>query len=278
MQDCWVGSSNEYRLGIRVIEETAWHSLFARNMFIQPTDAELGAFDPGKRGLRRGCTKTRPRRRATHGEHTRVVSDRIHTKRSRKRDRRSSDQYCHADGGRIRRVGPDLQADPRAGDVAFHLWLYRESGWYREGFGQGAASDVLDMFRRTVHAASSLGVCAPIGRVGHEVWVEVLAGECRLVGWCRRCRRTDADQVHAGANECRSRWDIGCRRLRTRSVLRTRYPAVMPSDTLNPRGGWADQTAYDNAAVDLPGRFSRNFEKFEKYVDESVKAVALKAA
>jgi phosphoenolpyruvate carboxykinase (ATP) len=52
----------------------------------------------------------------------------------------------------------------------------------------------------------------------------------------------------------------------------------VPSDILNPRGTWADQTAYDNAAVDLLGRFSRNFEKFEKYVDESVKAVALKAA
>ena len=46
VQDCWAGSSSKYRLGIRVIAESAWHSLFARNMFIQPTDGELDGFDP----------------------------------------------------------------------------------------------------------------------------------------------------------------------------------------------------------------------------------------
>ncbi len=46
VQDCWAGASSDYRLGIRVIGESAWHSLFARNMFIQPTDEELEVFDP----------------------------------------------------------------------------------------------------------------------------------------------------------------------------------------------------------------------------------------
>ena len=46
VQDCWAGTASEYRLGIRVIAETAWHSLFARNMFIQPSDGELVNFDP----------------------------------------------------------------------------------------------------------------------------------------------------------------------------------------------------------------------------------------
>ena len=35
VQDCFVGADLRYRVPIRVITETAWHNLFARNMFIQ---------------------------------------------------------------------------------------------------------------------------------------------------------------------------------------------------------------------------------------------------
>jgi len=40
VQDCFVGADPQYRLPIRVITEFAWHSLFARNMFITPTTLE----------------------------------------------------------------------------------------------------------------------------------------------------------------------------------------------------------------------------------------------
>jgi phosphoenolpyruvate carboxykinase (ATP) len=40
VQDCYVGAEPEYRMPIRVITEFAWHSLFARNMFITPTTLE----------------------------------------------------------------------------------------------------------------------------------------------------------------------------------------------------------------------------------------------
>ena len=46
VQDCWGGASAQHRLGVRVITETAWHSLFIRNLLIQPTTEELGNFDP----------------------------------------------------------------------------------------------------------------------------------------------------------------------------------------------------------------------------------------
>lgn len=47
VQDCRVGSVAEYQMPIRVVTETAWHSLFARNMFYQIHDAdELAAFEP----------------------------------------------------------------------------------------------------------------------------------------------------------------------------------------------------------------------------------------
>ena len=40
VQDCFVGADPEYRIPIRVIAEYAWHSLFARNMFILPKNQE----------------------------------------------------------------------------------------------------------------------------------------------------------------------------------------------------------------------------------------------
>ncbi len=46
VQDCFVGADPTYRLPIRIVTETAWHSLFARNMFIQATRDELRVHEP----------------------------------------------------------------------------------------------------------------------------------------------------------------------------------------------------------------------------------------
>jgi len=40
VQDCFGGADPEYRLPVRIITESAWHSLFARNMFIKPKTNE----------------------------------------------------------------------------------------------------------------------------------------------------------------------------------------------------------------------------------------------
>ncbi len=40
VQDCYVGADPNYRMPIRIITEYAWHSLFARNMFILPQNRE----------------------------------------------------------------------------------------------------------------------------------------------------------------------------------------------------------------------------------------------
>ncbi|MFC2121845.1 phosphoenolpyruvate carboxykinase (ATP) [Bacteroidota bacterium] len=40
VQDCYVGSDPEYQMPIRIITEKAWHSLFARNMFITTSDPD----------------------------------------------------------------------------------------------------------------------------------------------------------------------------------------------------------------------------------------------
>ncbi len=40
VQDCYGGADSNYRLPVRVITEFAWHSMFARNMFIKPKTNE----------------------------------------------------------------------------------------------------------------------------------------------------------------------------------------------------------------------------------------------
>ena len=36
VQDVYAGADPDFRLPVRVVSESPWHSLFARNMFIQP--------------------------------------------------------------------------------------------------------------------------------------------------------------------------------------------------------------------------------------------------
>ncbi len=47
VQDCFAGADAAYRVPLRVITEYAWHSLFARNLFIQATPEELANHKPG---------------------------------------------------------------------------------------------------------------------------------------------------------------------------------------------------------------------------------------
>ena len=46
VQDLFVGADPEYRLSARIVTETAWASLFARNLFVRPTSEELESFKP----------------------------------------------------------------------------------------------------------------------------------------------------------------------------------------------------------------------------------------
>lgn len=46
VQDLYCGADPDRRLSVRIITQYAWHSLFARNMFIIPEPDELSAFEP----------------------------------------------------------------------------------------------------------------------------------------------------------------------------------------------------------------------------------------
>ena len=46
VQDLYAGADPTYRLPVRVVTDSAWHSLFSRNMFIRPPQDELAGFEP----------------------------------------------------------------------------------------------------------------------------------------------------------------------------------------------------------------------------------------
>jgi phosphoenolpyruvate carboxykinase (ATP) len=44
--DAFAGSDPDYRLAVRIVTESAWHALFAKTLFIEPTEEELEDFEP----------------------------------------------------------------------------------------------------------------------------------------------------------------------------------------------------------------------------------------
>ncbi len=67
-QDVFACADTRYRLSVRVISEFAWHSLFARNLFIRPTADELRGFAPDFTVIAIPSIKADPARDGTRSE------------------------------------------------------------------------------------------------------------------------------------------------------------------------------------------------------------------
>src|SRR5207245_7422115 len=67
-QDVFACADPRYRLRVRVISELAWHSLFARNLFIRPNADELMGFEPDFTVISLPSFKAEPARDGTHSE------------------------------------------------------------------------------------------------------------------------------------------------------------------------------------------------------------------
>ena len=67
-QDVFACADPRFRLRVRVITEMAWHSLFARNLFIRPTTDELMDFQPDFTVIALPSMQADPARDGTHSE------------------------------------------------------------------------------------------------------------------------------------------------------------------------------------------------------------------
>jgi phosphoenolpyruvate carboxykinase (ATP) len=74
VQDLYAGADPAYRLPVRVVTESPWHALFARNMFIQPEPAQLAEFEPGFTVLHAPSCHADPEADGTNSECFIIVS------------------------------------------------------------------------------------------------------------------------------------------------------------------------------------------------------------
>ncbi len=68
VQDLYAGADPDYRLPVRVVSESAWHAMFAANMFIQPGHGELQDFVPGFTVLHAPYLHADPERDGTNSQ------------------------------------------------------------------------------------------------------------------------------------------------------------------------------------------------------------------
>ena len=68
VQDLHAGADPDYRLPVRVVSESAWHALFAANMFIQPERERLSDFMPGFTVLHAPYLHADPERDGTNSQ------------------------------------------------------------------------------------------------------------------------------------------------------------------------------------------------------------------
>jgi phosphoenolpyruvate carboxykinase (ATP) len=68
VQDVYTGAEAESRLPVRVVTETAWHSLFAHTMFIRPQGAEWPTFEPDFTVFQLPYFHADPERDGTHSD------------------------------------------------------------------------------------------------------------------------------------------------------------------------------------------------------------------
>ena len=141
---------------------------------------DLGRHQPlrrraGERRVRSGHARARLRRRLQDREHPLGLSARFHPERLAHRPRRASEEHHLPHRRRLRRDAADRQAHADAGDVSLPLRLHRQGRRHREGPGRRAAG-ILDLLRRAVPAAPSVGLCRPAARLHQQA-------QGRLSGW-----------------------------------------------------------------------------------------------
>lgn len=68
VRDCYVGADERYRIPVRVINESAWHNLFAANMFLSVPPDQVDEFKPEFTVIQAPSFKAVPERDGTNSE------------------------------------------------------------------------------------------------------------------------------------------------------------------------------------------------------------------
>ncbi len=100
---------------------------------------------------------------------------------------------------RVRRAAADRAADARPGDVPLPVGLHRQGRRHRDRRDR-ARGDLLDLLRRAVHAAPSVGLRQSAQGADRQGRRGLLAGQHRL----------DRRQIWRGSSACRSRRRARC--------------------------------------------------------------------
>jgi phosphoenolpyruvate carboxykinase (ATP) len=74
VRDCYACADPRYRMNVRVVNEKPWNNLFAHNMFLRPTEAELENFEPEWQVISVPGLKLNPRECGTRQHNAAVVS------------------------------------------------------------------------------------------------------------------------------------------------------------------------------------------------------------
>ena len=176
---------------------------------------------------------------------------------------------------------PIAQADARPGDVSLPVGLHRQGRRHRNRRDR-ARSDLLDLLRRAVHAASSVGLrqsAEAADRRGHAV-------DCWLVntGWTGGKygvgKRMPIKETRALLNAALD-GSLNNVEFRKDQNFGFDVPVAVPgvdNSILDPRSTWADKDDYDRTAAKLVDLFVDNFAEFEEHVDEGVRQSAPKVA
>lgn len=74
VRDCFACAQEDYRVGVRVINENPWSNLFAHNMFIRPEESDLDHFEPDWLILQAPSFKADPAIDGTRSDNFAVIS------------------------------------------------------------------------------------------------------------------------------------------------------------------------------------------------------------
>src|SRR5438874_2446473 len=314
VQDLYAGADPEYRLPVRVISPSAWHSLFARNMFIRPPAAELAGFRPAFTILHAPDFKAIPELDGIRSETFILVN--FAAGFVLIGGTRYAGEIKKSVFGYLNFVLPTRDVLPMhcsanvgaKGDCAIFFGLSGTAFGVMPPIAKLSSEQAMYHFL-SGYTAQVAGTEVGLGKEPKAVFSTCFGAPfmprhpseyAKMLG--DRIARFNADCWLVNTGWSGGAYGVGKRMAiaHTRALLRAALDgslagapmrqdpnfgflvpescADLPANVLDPRGTWSDKRAYDEIARNLRGRFEDNFTAFEPFVGSEVKRAAIRAA